>query len=223
MTPVEELHKTVWQILGEIRQEQIATPNDEWIIIDTKADTRERAVRLLAKVGSIKALDYNPLISSFKALQKFSGVYSKSTAYKIEPMQPRFDEVCNVYDKTFDHTYNAQEIQQLTDKIQSLSSIQKITEQKIELSIADKKKLFILEKLKEEWDLTPKTDDEPVMFQTGMKAHLRLAGETTISHQKFSSWMRECGISDWYELKNIFEILKQEGLISKFQNLNEAM
>ncbi len=223
MTPVEELHKTVWQILGEIKQEQIATPNDEWIIIDTQVDTRERAVRLLAKVASVKALDYDPLLAPLKAIQKLSGIHNKITAYKIEPIQPRFDEICELYDKTFDHNYNTEEIKQLTDKIQTLSSVQKTTEQKIELSVADKKKLFILERLKEEWDLTPKTDDEPVMFQTGMKAHLRLAGETTISHQKFSSWMRECGISDWYELKNIFEILKQEGLISKFQNLNEAM
>jgi hypothetical protein len=27
MTPEEELHKAVWQILAEIRQEQLATPN----------------------------------------------------------------------------------------------------------------------------------------------------------------------------------------------------
>lgn len=39
------------------------------------------------------------------------------------------------------------------------------------LSLADKKKLFILEKLKEEWDLTPKTDDEPIMVQAGVFAH----------------------------------------------------
>ncbi len=39
MTPEEELHKTVWQILAEIKQEQLATPDDEYIIIDTEADT----------------------------------------------------------------------------------------------------------------------------------------------------------------------------------------
>jgi len=46
MTPEEELHKTIWQILGEIRQEQLATPDDEWIIVDTKSDVRERQSEL---------------------------------------------------------------------------------------------------------------------------------------------------------------------------------
>lgn len=223
MSPIEELHKAVWQILGEIRQEQLATPNDQWIIIDTRIEIKDRAIRLLAKVGSVKALEYNAFSAPLQAIQKLSGTYSKPNAYKIEPIQPRFDEICDLYDKTFNRPYNAEEIQKLTETIHNLSPFKKTTEQKIELSVADKKKLFILEKLKEEWDLTPKTDDEPVMFQAGMKAHLRLAGETTISHSKISSWMQESGINDWYELKNILEILKHEGLISNFQSLNEAM
>ncbi|MDR3643374.1 MAG: hypothetical protein P4L74_07170 [Candidatus Doudnabacteria bacterium] len=44
MTPAEELHKTVWQILAEIKQEQLATPDDEWIIVDVKAETRKRVL-----------------------------------------------------------------------------------------------------------------------------------------------------------------------------------
>ncbi|HWW41887.1 hypothetical protein [Pedobacter sp.] len=90
------------------------------------------------------------------------------------------------------------------------------------LSVADKKKLSILEKLKEEWDLTPKSDDEGVIFQTGMRAHLRFAGETKISHQKYLSWTSEAGISDWYEFENILNILKEEGLILKFESVDES-
>ena len=53
MTPEEDLHTTVWQILDEIIEEQLATPDDEWIIIDTKSDVREGAVRVLATMGSM--------------------------------------------------------------------------------------------------------------------------------------------------------------------------
>ncbi len=211
MSPVEELHKAVWQILCEIKQEQLATPNDEWIIIDANADLRERAVRVIAKTGGIKALEYQPtLLATLKTIQKFNGIYSKPNAYKVEPKLPRFDEVYELYDTTFNHAYAEDELKSLTDAVQKLSqSAKQSTEPKeTNLSAADKKKLFILEKLKEEWDLTPKNNSEKVTIQTG---------ETKISSQKFNSWMRESGITDWYELENILNILKQEGLISKFK------
>jgi hypothetical protein len=225
MTPLEELHNAVWQILCEIKQEQLATPNDQWIIIDTGASDRERAVRLIAKAGGIKALEYQPsLAATLQTIRQLNGVYSKPTAYKVEAMSPRFEEVYELYESIFNHEYNADEIKYLTNQVQLLSpSSKQPSEKKVtNLSAADQKKLLLLEKLKEEWDLTPKQNSDPVMVRTGIGTHLVKAGLATISNQKFHSWMNQCGISDWYEFESILNILKQEGLISKFENLNEA-
>lgn len=207
MPPLEELHKTAWQILCEIKQEQLATPNDQLIIIDTGSDVRERAVRMLAKTGSIKALEYQTsVLATLKTIQKLNGVYTRPDAYKVEPIFPRFEEVYELYESIFSHEYNTDEIKFLTNQVQVFSqSTNQQTEPKVtNLSAADQKKLFILEKLKAEWDLTPD------------------AGATKISNQKYHSWMRECGITDWYELENILNILKQEGLIVSFRNIGAA-
>lgn len=207
MSPVEELHKAVWQILCEIKQEQLATPSDQWIIIDTNANVRERAVRVLVKIGSIKALEYQPsLLATLKTIRELNGVYSKPTTYKVEPKLPRFEETFELYEGIFNHDFSADEIKFLTNQIQALSqSANEPAKPKVtNLSTADQKKLLILEKLKEEWDLTPN------------------AGETKVSYQKFHTWMKECGITDWYELENILKLLKQEGLITKFQIIGAA-
>lgn len=207
MSPIEELHKTAWQILCEIQQEQLATPNDQWIIIDTNGDVRERAVRMIAKTGSLKALEYQTsLLATFRSIQQLNGVHTRPNAYKVEPILPRFEEVYALYESIFTQEYNADQIKFLTKQVQVLSqSANKPPEpKKTNLSAADQKKLFILEKLKEEWALTPNT------------------GETKISTQKYHSWMRECGITDWYELENILKLLEQAGLISKFRIIGAA-
>lgn len=207
MPPLEELHKAAWQILCEIKQEQLATPNDEWIIIDTTTNVRERAVRMIAKTGSIKALEYqSSIMAPFKTIQMLNGVHTKPDAYKVEPIIPRFDETFKLYESVFTHEYTVTEIDFLTQQVQVLGqSANNSTEHKqTNLPPAEQKKLFILEKLKAEWDLTPN------------------AGETKISNQKFHSWMKECGITDWYELENILKLLQQAGLISKFQITDEA-
>lgn len=213
MTPEEDLHKAIWQILGEIRQEQLATPDDEWIIIDTKMDVRERAVRVLATTGSVKALDYqsSTIAATIQTLQQFKGVYSKPTAYKVEPLLPKFDQVYEIYSKTFEHDYNQDEIKNLTEKVRELtqSAKPKVDENQNTLSIADKKKLFILERLREEWDITPKSNNNP--------NYSYYSRETKLAHNKYWSWMKQCGINDWYEMENILKILQQDGLIFRFE------
>lgn len=69
------------------------------------------------------------------------------------------------------------------------------------MTLADRKKLYILEKLKEEWDLTP--------------------DKAKISHIKHSQWIRECNITDYYEFKAVLNALKKEGLINSFEFLSE--
>jgi hypothetical protein len=94
-----------------------------------------------------------------------------------------------------------------------------INSQTKELSAASKKKLFILEKLKEEWDLTSK---RPVTTHANFGySYTRPAGEAKISQQKFSRWMGEDGVSDWYEIESILGGFQEEGLISEFRLQSE--
>ncbi|MFZ3029820.1 MAG: hypothetical protein WA095_02385, partial [Minisyncoccia bacterium] len=76
-----------------------------------------------------------------------------------------------------------------------------------ELSPADKKKLFILEKLKEDWDLAPKD---------GRQVQLKISGDQVYE------WMMELGIN-YYSLENILLGFKKEGLIIKYESINPAM
>jgi hypothetical protein len=91
-------------------------------------------------------------------------------------------------------------------------------EKNIELSSADKKKLFILEKLKEEFDLAPK---QSVSINTGgAYSYRRPAGEVNIYQNKFSLWLHECEI-DFNQLQSILSTFQQEGLVVNFSVHNE--
>jgi len=76
-----------------------------------------------------------------------------------------------------------------------------------ELSSADKKKLFILEKLKEEWDLAPHNTDPVKIKIAGNRVH---------------RWMNEVGI-DYYQLTTILMSFEVEDLIIKHESINPAM
>lgn len=81
-----------------------------------------------------------------------------------------------------------------------------------------KKILSILEKLKEEWDLVPK---EYSVQRYEYMGHYKSAMEVTISQQKFSGWMRECGLSDFHQLQNILTTLQHEGLLTNINLTSE--
>lgn len=103
MSAIEELHKTVWEVLVEIKQEALVTPDDEWILISTHTDELWRAVRYLAKLGAIKATEHSPLLrgaSAIKLVQEMNGRIYKPNAYRIEILQPRFNDIYNIYERT---------------------------------------------------------------------------------------------------------------------------
>ncbi|MFA5888767.1 MAG: hypothetical protein WCW47_00720 [Candidatus Paceibacterota bacterium] len=74
-----------------------------------------------------------------------------------------------------------------------------------ELSSADKKRLLILEKLKEEWDIYPNKQ------------------RYTISQKKYHIWMREIDIDDFNQFKNFLYSIKDKGLIEKFEFIPDYM
>jgi hypothetical protein len=90
-----------------------------------------------------------------------------------------------------------------------------------ELSAADTKRLLILEKLKDEWDLVPKQNSGPSMLQAGVVVFNQRAGEVRIHERRFRQWLADCGI-DFYQLQDILTTFQQEGLITRFSLVNEA-
>jgi len=92
------------------------------------------------------------------------------------------------------------------------------TPEKKNLSAADKKKLFILEKLKNEWDLVSKQNNGPIMVH-GVFAYESRAYEKRISAEKLVLWKQECGI-DHYDLEDILKGFQDNSLLESFEFIN---
>ena len=75
-----------------------------------------------------------------------------------------------------------------------------------ELSVADKKKLFVLDKLKEEYDLTLPNENEPLKFHW----------------QTYDKWISTSGIEGYDQLHRILSGLQKEGLIINHRWVNPA-
>lgn len=105
----EKLHKTVADILDDIKQESLVTPDDYWVIIPTESNERWRAIRYLAKLGAVKAMEHTPLASPIKLIQEINGRVYKPNAYKVEMLQPKFDEIYK--------QYHPEEEKLITDKL----------------------------------------------------------------------------------------------------------
>ncbi len=76
-----------------------------------------------------------------------------------------------------------------------------------ELSVAEKKKLFILEKLNEEWELLPK-QLEPKLIK--------------LHWSRYEKWLKDSGIPDNGQLMNILLGLQEKGLITDCKWVNPA-
>lgn len=79
---------------------------------------------------------------------------------------------------------------------------------------ADEKKLKLLEKLKEEGDLTPQVPVRRHMYLG--YSYVRPAGEAQISLEKTRKWIQDCGLSDLNELENVLTLFQQNHLIPSF-------
>jgi|GEM_PF-5966033 len=76
------------------------------------------------------------------------------------------------------------------------------------LTTADKKRLCVLEKIKEEWDLMPKRNNEIIVMRA--------------SWQKLIQWEGDC-VVDYDQLKNILQGFQDEDLIESFELYNPAV
>jgi hypothetical protein len=71
---------------------------------------------------------------------------------------------------------------------------------KNELSVADKKRLYILERLKEEWDLN--------------------TVKTQVSAKIFNQWWINSYIDSYHQFNSILDTFKNKGLITSWETID---
>jgi len=78
------------------------------------------------------------------------------------------------------------------------------------LTSADKKKLCLLEKLKEQWDLAPADYEEN---------GVRIVLDAHIPDERYDKWIRECELDDEQRLTDILTTFQQEDIIVSFRKI----
>jgi len=190
MTPEEKFNRVVWYVLRQIKERLLYTKKKEPIEYvvkftgyrDPKAPPEKDEVSILEKLqdgGAIQVIEKKEAPSRYDVQAIF---------FYLHILQPKFDEVYGEYG-------NKQK-----SEIQPKLSYQ-------DLTTADRKKLCVLEKLKEARDLVSTKYSETTA--------------TKVSWQKLIWWEEECGI-DKYQLENILRGFQAEGLIETFKLYNPA-
>lgn len=99
MRPEEKLHRAIWGALDEIAQEKLATPDNEWVLVNCHTPERKRAIQTLVKSGAIKIVNrkLRSVFSALRALQEMQGVEEEVIGYYIDTIEPRYTEVLDFY------------------------------------------------------------------------------------------------------------------------------
>lgn len=203
MTPEEKFSKDVSYVLKEIKERLLYTKNNvpvEYVVVfhgnessngntPSSPDNEDMVIHKLEESGIFEILDRHELPNEYT---------TEAVIFKLKIHKHNFDKI---YTNYF-HDKSLEKSNMTTDS---------------NLSEANKKKLFILEKLKDEWDLAPKYT---ATSAHGARVYRRPAGEVNIPWSRFNTWMRECKI-DYYQLENILATFQQEGLLKHFSNHNE--
>jgi hypothetical protein len=98
MRPEERLHRAIWNALDEIVQEKLATPENEWVLINNNSTERELAIRALTKCGAIRIV--KPRMRPYymlRALQEMQGVEEEPIGYYIATVEPLYTQVVDFY------------------------------------------------------------------------------------------------------------------------------
>ena len=197
-----------------------------------RIDKNNLLMRLNAYIGDFMASELIPSqsVRLFKFDQQrnniLGAIQSLATKYGSKNMAVTFKEVarCGGWEDKDEHHYRFYEtifalektgeivVTDLRKEEVVMSVVDKpIAEEKTvprkELSLAEKKKLFVLEKLKEEWDLAPKNIGQIEIRISGRRAY---------------GLMAEIGI-DYFQLESILRGFKAENLIVDHKSINPAM
>jgi len=194
MTPDEKFSKDVLLALNKIKERVLYATKNRPILYEIDLppgpiSSNNDEVLVLGKLqelGAIAILGKKNLPHDY-CVEKYQ--------ISIELRQPKFDEIYEQYhlNKGWPKPISIEE-----DGKKRFSSIyhQPTSQlQPLALSPANQKKLCVLEKLKEEWDLAPKKNIRPTMLQAGLVVHATNAGEATVSWQECTKWEQECGIN----------------------------
>lgn len=193
MTPEEKFNQDVWWTLQAIKKEQFSTPTGENVKINIicssnrntnspPTDDISKYIRKLEELGAFRVMDkYDS--DSYDPYYGANPEWENATEFLLAIKQPKFDELYLRY-------------KELNTKLKSNDNGAILS-----LSAADRKKLCILEKLKEVWDLIP--------------------DKAKIPQMKYSLWLWNCGATH-FEFEAILNIFKKEGLINSFIFMDDS-
>lgn len=213
MTPEEKYHSDRWFVFQKIRERELYAPDkngiDYYLEITPFSKFEEHPPS--AQINILKQLVGEGAIEIIHEENKTG--YGAYYLFVLQIKRPRFDELYR-----HEENFRKEKVKVTTpanppvnaensDEIKSQPNGQIANR-------AEKKKLCVLEKLKEEHDLTPKTAVRTHVYFG--YSHVRPAGEAWLYEQKLLTWIQECNLSDRLELENILAIFQQEGLVSKF-------
>src|SRR3989338_5587490 len=152
--------------------------SDRWFVLQK---IRERELYAPNKNEIRYHLEITPY-SKFDQLYRNEEIFKKEGLNTTTPTSPNMDTGSG-------------------DKIKSQPDGQKLP------NTADEKKLCVLEKLKEEWDLAPVYE----------KNGVRVVFVTKISEERYDKWIRECGLEDEERLMDILATFQQRGVVVSFR------
>lgn len=137
----------------------------------------------------------------------------RKTILEIDKYEKELAQVKEWADNNFPHAFIVNE-----EKI--LNKDVKIEPEVKQLSDGDKKKLYILEKLKNRWDIASEIQDSRYNRRIGLANRDQQTGKKIrFSWKNHTLWQQECRI-DYYELTDILNSLKVEGLLVEFETIN---
>ncbi len=195
MQPEEKFKNDLLYVLAQIKKKSLYTLKgkpveyqvDYHLVVATeKYPTAENEASILEKLQELEA------IRIISRQNSPSDIMVEAEIFYLEIIEPKFSEI-----------YEELRQPELKKELYAEKSAESI-----------KKIIFILDKLKDEWDLTPKNyPAKDSMIQAGIIYRHEKNGRTSISHETTSEWVRQSGLKDFYQLDNILDILLEEGLI----------
>src|SRR3989344_4188138 len=203
MTPEEKFNSEMWWVLQKIRYISLSTQKGrvlEWVMQARPIanippiGVREKMLLKIKELGGIRIFTQETKIVT----------YGKDFIYTFELLQPKFDEIYTKFQNACDinawaNTGQEKSLQNLKSGKDIDENIPKFleVEKNLQLSVADRKKLSVLEKLKEEWDLN--------------------GSGFIVPESRYDEWINECGLEDYQRLEDILRGFQGQGLIENFE------
>ncbi len=207
MNPEDMLQLEIWWVMQQLRKESLLSGRPTFSLnkkemfdtgkINDHVPSNQTQKKILFKLDGLRVINIEDMDTNYSNLGIVFPIEmpvfdrrkdeESEIKFRITILQPKFDEY-----------YKECEIREGKDKKNEVLPQQ--------ISKADVKKLYILERLKDEWDLAPKKIN-------GKKI--------SVSEQTHTVWQRKCDIN-YNQLGNILGTFEEESLI-RYQFYNIGM